>query len=82
MTTCEGYEPRDPFDTPEGYVNVPVPHPGTKEEKEANFWTHDWWQPDPDESPECTRCACRAGHVAGQYPCGEEPPRKLVLIKH
>lgn len=55
--------------------NRPVPFPGTRAQKDANYWTHHWIT--YDEERECADCFAKSWHVAADYPCGTEPPRAI-----
>jgi hypothetical protein len=55
-------------------VNVPVPFPGTAEERAANRATHFFGGIDG----RCFDCDSRPTHVAADYPCCVEPPRMWI----
>ena len=62
-------------------LNVPVPFPGTEEECLENLATHDWPARSdfiPKETS-CRRCKAKVLHKASTYPCGEEPPRQMLV---
>lgn len=65
-------------ETPEGYINVPKPFDGSKEQLDANLASHRWSITDPEEPPECDRCACKLGTTHSRYACGANVPRVLV----
>jgi hypothetical protein len=62
-------------------VSVPVEFSGSEEERKANYATHAFvtytWGED-DAETRCMNCDARPSHVAADYPCGTEPPRKVV----
>jgi hypothetical protein len=53
-------------------LGYPQPHPGSEQEKRANFHTHRW---DGQYDACCVNCDCKAGSVTSFWPCGIEPPR-------
>jgi hypothetical protein len=57
-----------------GFINVPVPFPGTAEEKAANFNTHHFVT-DNGADYSCMFCDSKTWHKAAEYPCGAEVPR-------
>lgn len=64
--------------------DMPVPFKGTSEEAAKNFGTHKFVNEGGTSGVtsiadiRCINCDCRPSYVAAQYPCGVEPPRKLV----
>lgn len=58
-------------------IDMPARFPGSREERLANFHSHDWWQCDENEY-RCGRCDCRPGHRAADWPCGADIPREQV----
>lgn len=62
-------------------MNVPVPFSGTTDQADVNFSTHDFrtWGYEDDMDSRCARCDCKPWHKAAAYPCGQEPPRMLVI---
>jgi len=56
-------------------INAPIPFQGSRQEAEANFKTHDFYQVDMFEY-RCGKCDCKPWHEAAFYECGNEPPRK------
>lgn len=65
-------------------MNVPVPFPGTAEERQANRNTHYFVMSGDPEAPEivCINCDTKPGHEAANYPCGEDPPRMEIEDAH
>lgn len=61
-------------------INRPVEFPGTRDERMANYGTHNWIAYDPDEPMECGGCCSKAWHVAADYPCGYDVPREVVTV--
>ena len=59
-------------------VEVPVPFPGTEEEKHVNRETHNWVKESLTETV-CTQCGVYVWMVASNYPCGEDPPTQIIF---
>lgn len=68
---CEDCDPSVPM------INVPVPFPGTPEERRANLDSHNWSTLN-GEDYNCLDCDCKPGHVSAGYPCGADVPRHDV----
>ena len=62
-----------------GTINIPVQFAGSREQADLNYNSHRWAIVD-EEGLECNVCASRAYHVAANYPCGVEPPRKEISL--
>lgn len=65
-------------DVPEGYMSVPQPWTGTKEQLAANLKTHSFFVDDPEDAPVCDDCGCKLGHTTSKYRCGTNVPRIFV----
>jgi hypothetical protein len=61
-------------------INEPVPFAGTQEEADANYATHAWWDDPQDWERYCDNCGSKGWHKAAFYPCGQEPPRRDVVV--
>ena len=60
-------------------IDRPVPFPGTKEERDANFRSHRWW-PISDDEILCAECDSKPWHAAAFYPCGAWVPRETATV--
>ena len=60
-------------------VNMPVPFPGTPEERQANFFTHQFFTVNGADYV-CGKCDAKSWHVAADYPCGADVPRHDVAL--
>jgi hypothetical protein len=58
-------------------VDRPVQFSGSEEERAANLASHSFTWSDPDTR--CTFCDCKPWHQAASYPCGDEPPREVIV---
>lgn len=62
-------------------INRPVRFSGTREQADRNYHTHEFdWSLGGDAR--CMNCDCRPSNVAADYPCGQEPPREVVIIEY
>jgi hypothetical protein len=68
----------NPFDVPEGYVNIPQPFVGSDDTLKANMRSHRFSAWDPEEPPTCDHCDCKLGSITSTWPCGSPVPRQLV----
>ena len=55
---------------------MPDEFPGTPDEKERNYNSHDWTRFQGQII--CWVCECKQWHVAAEWPCGEQPSRHPV----
>ena len=62
-----------------GWIVRPVPFTGTREEALANHQTHRWVY-DGDVMI-CMICDSKSWHESASYPCGEEPPREIIVTE-
>jgi hypothetical protein len=59
-------------------ISVPMPFPGTADEKHANYRSHHFsWD---DEDTRCDRCDCRPSYVSAEWPCGADVPRIIKEV--
>lgn len=54
-------------------INLPMPFPGTDDDRHANLRTHAFTEYDCEVR--CSNCDCRPSGPVAWWPCGEEPPR-------
>jgi hypothetical protein len=59
------------------WIDRPVPFGGTPEQATANYVTHHWTF-DGDVLV-CLHCDSKSWHESASYPCGEDPPREIVI---
>lgn len=60
-------------------INMPVPFPGTPEQRRANLDSHNWTTFNGVDY-NCMDCDCKPGHVSAGYPCGADVPRHDVVV--
>ena len=73
LVSFNGMTPEQLAAQPFPDFGVPDEFPGSEEEKEANFHTHQWWNHGGQTL--CAVCEAKSWHVAADWPCGTEPTR-------
>jgi hypothetical protein len=61
-------------------INLPMPFPGSPEERHANYLSHSFlW--DDEGDTRCAFCDCRPSYVSADWPCMAEVPRIIREVE-